>query len=316
MEATMGWYKFGLTTTLFVCAMSSANKSAAAELPPYLTIAEADIGVSLYKTSNIGNPSSIAQSIDTPNPYYGQLGQPSGFPNLAAAAAGVTGGPLNAFTPFAYASALSTAPEANAGALIQYSFKIISNIQTSIPINIRSIVSQSIGYQAMGLNVDPTIYYGYLGQNSNSSVSLQIQPFGFGNITSLQRICGATFSNCSGVRGDAVIWDNQYRFETNSLYYITLNAAAYGFAPTLLGSTATAVFANSYIDPYFEIDSSVPNAEQYSLQFSAGVQNVAPVSGVPEPTSWMMMVLGFGLLGGAIRRRPSSLRCVQSTELR
>jgi hypothetical protein len=27
------------------------------------------------------------------------------------------------------------------------------------------------------------------------------------------------------------------------------------------------------------------------------------VSGVPEPTTWAMMIVGFGLAGGALRRR-------------
>ena len=30
----------------------------------------------------------------------------------------------------------------------------------------------------------------------------------------------------------------------------------------------------------------------------------APVGGVPEPTVWAMMMLGFGLVGAALRRRP------------
>lgn len=29
----------------------------------------------------------------------------------------------------------------------------------------------------------------------------------------------------------------------------------------------------------------------------------APITGVPEPTTWAMLILGFGLLGGAMRRR-------------
>lgn len=29
--------------------------------------------------------------------------------------------------------------------------------------------------------------------------------------------------------------------------------------------------------------------------------------GVPEPTSWALMILGFGLAGGALRRRRTAL---------
>jgi hypothetical protein len=301
----MDSFKVGMLTALVFIGANYSEESLATDLPQYTTVAGANIGFSLSNISNIGAPSSIAQSISTTNPYYGNLGEPSGFPNLAGATSGVTGGPLNTLTPFAYAYAFSSSPEVNAGALIQYAFKIVSDNQSSIPINIHSIVSQSIGYQALGLNTDPTIYYGYFGQNSNSTVSLQIQPFGFGSITTLQRICSQTLSNCSGVSGQPVVWDNQYSFQTNSLYFITLSAGAYGLAPPLLGNIATGTFAISYIDPYFEIDSSVPDKEQYLLQFSAGVQNIVPTTGVPEPTSWMMMIVGFGILGRAMRRHPS-----------
>jgi hypothetical protein len=39
-----------------------------------------------------------------------------------------------------------------------------------------------------------------------------------------------------------------------------------------------------------------------------GSVTVTPVTtpGVPEPATWAMMILGFGLLGGAIRRRKAT----------
>lgn len=45
-------------------------------------------------------------------------------------------------------------------------------------------------------------------------------------------------------------------------------------------------------------------------RFDIGYSNVKwsfspPVASVPEPSTWMMMILGFGAVGGAIRRRPS-----------
>ena len=38
--------------------------------------------------------------------------------------------------------------------------------------------------------------------------------------------------------------------------------------------------------------------------FSATVDAVTPPTAVPEPSSWAIMILGFGLVGGAVRRRP------------
>jgi len=40
-----------------------------------------------------------------------------------------------------------------------------------------------------------------------------------------------------------------------------------------------------------------------SCGVGCGVGAPPPPSGVPEPSSWMMLLLGFGLMGGALRRR-------------
>ena len=40
---------------------------------------------------------------------------------------------------------------------------------------------------------------------------------------------------------------------------------------------------------------------------SAGAPATVPVAAVPEPASWMMMLIGFLAIGGAVRRRPSAL---------
>lgn len=34
-----------------------------------------------------------------------------------------------------------------------------------------------------------------------------------------------------------------------------------------------------------------------------------PVNGVPEPATWVSMILGFGLAGAALRRRPAAVGC-------
>jgi len=39
----------------------------------------------------------------------------------------------------------------------------------------------------------------------------------------------------------------------------------------------------------------------------------APITGVPEPTTWAMLILGFGLVGGAMRRRAALSARVRST---
>ncbi len=41
----------------------------------------------------------------------------------------------------------------------------------------------------------------------------------------------------------------------------------------------------------------------YSTGNSFELDNIATTSAVPEPATWAMMIVGFGLVGGAIRRR-------------
>lgn len=49
-----------------------------------------------------------------------------------------------------------------------------------------------------------------------------------------------------------------------------------------------------------------PDGAFYVTQFSAspGTGQVLRIAQVPEPASWAMLILGFGLIGGALRRHP------------
>ena len=59
------------------------------------------------------------------------------------------------------------------------------------------------------------------------------------------------------------------------------------------GGTST---VTASIDPYFFIPSTDPNAGEYSIILSPGIGN-APLSTIPEPSTWAMMLLGFAGLG-------------------
>jgi PEP-CTERM motif len=62
-------------------------------------------------------------------------------------------------------------------------------------------------------------------------------------------------------------------------------------------------FGSAYLDPYFSIDPSNPNADQYSILVSPGIGN-SPISGAPEPSTWAMLLLGFaGLNFAGYRKR-------------
>jgi PEP-CTERM motif len=65
--------------------------------------------------------------------------------------------------------------------------------------------------------------------------------------------------------------------------------------------------SSAFIDPIITLSGTGLDLSRYSLQLSSGVGNGAPViGGVPEPTSWALMIAGFGIVGGALRRKPRS----------
>jgi hypothetical protein len=56
----------------------------------------------------------------------------------------------------------------------------------------------------------------------------------------------------------------------------------------------------AYVDPYFYIDPSTPDASAYSITLSDGVGN--GLQGVPEPGAWALMLTGVGVAGAGLRR--------------
>lgn len=74
-----------------------------------------------------------------------------------------------------------------------------------------------------------------------------------------------------------------------------------GTAPSdvvLANATAASLFAN-------------PNFSGLTAQQIASTVNFGAGSGaVPEPSAWALMIAGFGMVGGAMRRRPSATRAI------
>ncbi len=72
------------------------------------------------------------------------------------------------------------------------------------------------------------------------------------------------------------------------------------------GSRLDGASGSAYVDPILRIDPSFFTASNpqslYSLSFSNGIVN-GLTGAVPEPATWAMLILGFGMVGGAMRRR-------------
>jgi hypothetical protein len=65
------------------------------------------------------------------------------------------------------------------------------------------------------------------------------------------------------------------------------------------------VWAN-YANPDFKID-WVGTKNNYGLVSKPIPVNSPPPPGVPEPATWAMMLLGFGAIGFALRRRHANV---------
>jgi hypothetical protein len=93
--------------------------------------------------------------------------------------------------------------------------------------------------------------------------------------------------------------DQDYTFQTNTRYDIVLTTEVQSSAHR--GATAT---LSAFVDPMFTIDSS--NPDQFQLVFSEGITNGPAITdGVPEPSTWAMMILGFAGVGFMAYRRKS-----------
>lgn len=84
---------------------------------------------------------------------------------------------------------------------------------------------------------------------------------------------------------------------TNTVYSVSLRVDG-GFSINRSGLTGS---DSVFVDPQFFIDVSASDPSLYSIQFSSGISNFT--SGVPEPSTWVMMILGFAGVGFSIYRR-------------
>lgn len=74
------------------------------------------------------------------------------------------------------------------------------------------------------------------------------------------------------------------------------------------GIGARSTFGGTVFDAFFtQTTKNNPPAEAMTAAFQVGTVRV-PAAAVPEPTSWALMLGGFGLLGAAARRRTRAVR--------
>jgi PEP-CTERM motif len=103
---------------------------------------------------------------------------------------------------------------------------------------------------------------------------------------------------CSGSQFDGTLIDMD---EPGQVYFVHLEAVA------SVGVFGGSAFASA--DPHIFVESTDPNADLYSIRLSDGVANgvAPPPGGVPEPSTWAMLILGFAGIGLAGYRRAREL---------
>lgn len=138
----------------------------------------------------------------------------------------------------------------------------------------------------------------------------QAYPFGSGGGPDTTEGWTACFGTCDFIYGGPEDTNpNDTRFINGEIYSTgTVTNPNMGFTPWMsetMTFTATSVSQKLSLLAYGTPLGQPP----FSLIDSVSLDGpLLPPPAVPEPTTWMMLVLGFGLVGGAIRKRSNSPR--------
>ena len=140
--------------------------------------------------------------------------------------------------------------------------------------------------------IETTLDFGTLIRN-RASKTLNFSLFNIGNINT----AGLSLTSITRQTNDANFTSNLTTF-TNGLDAGNGRDYSAIFAPTTQGM-ATEMFTLVFGD----FAAGGIGARFYQLQLRARANVIAEPMGVPEPATWAMMILGFGLVGATMRSR-------------
>ena len=163
-----------------------------------------------------------------------------------------------------------------AQSILGYWFEIFGPANSALPLFVASTTSLEADGQAV----------------AGASLAINGQILAGGNCyVSLRSGCGTTYAL------------TPMTFSANQLYSVSLNVIAHNsFGP---GS------AYAFLDPTFSFDPSFANAAAYRFEFSPGIGNGVQASPVPEPETYLLVLLG---LAGVVAKRRLARR-TRSMEL-
>jgi hypothetical protein len=168
----------------------------------------------------------------------------------------------------------------------------ISGTATALPIPGANSVTQVFGVVVLS--------YQFEAYNPSGSgmIPIVVQASGMGS--------GASATTALDVAGyqspDTANWtlNQTLMFQANTAYTVTLTVEGQANASSNGISSSSSSFSDS-VDPTFSIASGFSDASDYTLDFSPGID------AVPEPSTWVMMLLGFCGLGFMAYRQKSKL---------
>jgi hypothetical protein len=134
-----------------------------------------------------------------------------------------------------------------------------------------------------------------IGIATNLLTSASLDNTAFARISTSQGTSACADTNeglCGGSQFDGTLVEMD---EPGQVFFVHLETVA---SVGILGGSA---FASA--DPFIFVESTDPNADLYTIRVSDGIANAAaPSTGVPEPSIWAMLLLGFAGLSLAARR--------------
>ena len=143
---------------------------------------------------------------------------------------------------------------------------------------------------------------GFFGGTLNGSGTLTTDDVSF--VNALNGYTAQTITGISGTFNGSTITGLANVTGSNNLFYLTgpffVDGNGLGF------STASGVSANLFVTNGTSYRVNTMGAGLLTGLVTARVTPVTVAAAVPEPATWAMMLMGFGVIGAALRRRRRS----------
>ena len=226
-------------------------------------------------TATAPGATATSQSLEGASASAGVVTLATPYPALSASASATLSG--------------NTAETSNAGAAatLIYSFEI-AGPDGNVPTTISATGSTS---------------YGAAGGAGSEGIAILSIASTSGLLVSDTACAGNDPMTCPPAEGSTIALNQSFSLVANQYYSVYLSIAADADVYQSNAYTGSQASASAYIDPYIVIDPGY--TADYSLSVTPGIGNAAAA---PEPPAWSLVILGFGAIGAAMRRRTALIR--------